>query len=198
MSSPLLVQVKKQQPYILKCEQMKKCSYLAQMLRKIAAPFLIVLVVCQVGAAWTVFSTAIWIHKQTKESRLADKEKWEEFVLTRDEFDASLLDENEIEIKGLLYDIVTFQELDGMVTITAVADHAENKMKRTLSGLQKEDTGWSEVAKRVQSFSLAVYHPEQTLRFYAPHLPSDESYTSFPKYDLSEGFLLKKDQPPTA
>jgi hypothetical protein len=197
MCYSLLVQDKKQQPYILKCERMKKCSYLALMLRKIAAPLLIALVICQIGAAWTVFSTAIWIHKQNKQARLADKKKWEEFQLTALEFEASLVDESEIEIKGQLYDIVTSQELDGIVKITAVADRAENKMKRTLSGLQKEDSGWSEVAKQVQSFSAAVYRPAQTLFFWASNFPTDTCYIHYPEVNNSKGFPKNIDQPPT-
>jgi hypothetical protein len=170
---------------------------LAPMLRKTLGPVMIVLVICQIGAAWTLFSTAIWIHKQNKQSRLADKGRWEQFIMTTYEFESTLIEECEIEIKGQLYDIVSSEISDGMVTITAVADHAENKMKRTLRGLQKEETGWSEVAKKAQLFSMAVFHPEKNLQFFGHTFLITTEYFHYPDNNFSEGFLGRQVQPPT-
>jgi hypothetical protein len=159
---------------------------------------MIFLVICHIGAAWTLFSTAIWVHKQNKQSRLADKERWVEFILTAYEFDSQLVEEDEIEIEGQLYDIVSSQKSNGMVTITAVADQAENKMKRTLSGLQKEETGWSEVAKRAQLFSMAVFHPEKNLQFFPYTYNLRASFFHYPDNNFSEGFPGTQYQPPAA
>jgi hypothetical protein len=49
------------------------------------------------------------------------------------------------------------------VIVLAIPDHAENKMKRTLNGLQNETTGWSQLSKLASSFSLTVFVQETIL-----------------------------------
>ena len=168
------------------------------MLSRITAPFMIILVIGQIGAAWTVFSTAIWIHQQNKQARLSDKGKWEEFVLSSAEFESRLIEDDEIELDAKLYDIVFVQRVGSQVIITAVADHAENKMKKTLDGLQQEETGWSELAKCAQAFSMSIFCPEKTLQVNIPPSTAAVTYFTFAANNFFKGIFCIPDQPPAA
>jgi hypothetical protein len=68
--------------------------------RKALAIILTLLVFCQVGAVWTLFSTAIWLHKQNKEARLAEQSRWEEFSISETQFESWLEGDDEIEINN--------------------------------------------------------------------------------------------------
>jgi hypothetical protein len=167
------------------------------MQRTAIALILTLLVFCQVGSVWTLFSTAIWLHKQNKAVRLADQSRWEEFSLSKTQFESWLQGDDEIEINNKLYDIVSIDQTKDQVIIIAVADHAENKMKRTLSCLQKDQSGWSQLAKRAQEFSFSNFRPEKTLRFsFVKGLPQKEYY-QFAENLLCKGLQKLPDQPPS-
>jgi len=132
--------------------------------RKALSIVLLAIVLSHLGAMWSIYSAALWLHKQNKEVRLSDKTRWEEITLSSTAFEAALVEEDEIEIDNQLFDIVSSFRNGDIIQLIVVADHAENKMKRTLSGLQKEKTGWSNFAKQADSFACSVFHPETTLR----------------------------------
>jgi hypothetical protein len=167
------------------------------MQRTVIALILTLLVFCQVGSVWTLFSTAIWLHKQNKAVRLADQSLWEEFSLSNTQFESWLAGDDEIEINNKLYDIVSIDQTRDRVIIIAVADHAENKMKRTLSGLQDEESGWSQLAKRTQEFSASVFRPEMTLQISRPAGTLSQIYFHFVDNQLCEGLQRLPEQPPT-
>lgn len=125
---------------------------------------LIALILAQLGGVWMVYSTALAIHKQNKEYRLADQSKWQTFELNPDEFELQLVKDDEIMIEGVLYDIVQISYQPAMVRIVATPDNAENKLKNSLSRLQSECCGWSDIAKRVQTFAAMSYIPSQAPR----------------------------------
>ena len=125
---------------------------------------LLFLVLCHVGATWTIFSAALWIHKQNKEFRLSDETRWEKFSLSAAVFESSLIEENEIEIDNQVFDIISIERNGDSISVLAVADHAENKMRRTLNGFQSEKTGWSQLARQAQLFAFSPFQPEKTLR----------------------------------
>jgi hypothetical protein len=165
--------------------------------RKALAIILTLLVFCQVGAVWTLFSTAIWLHKQNKEARLADQSRWEEFSISETQFESWLEGDDEIEINNKLYDIVSIDRMGAQVNIVAVADHAENKMKRTLSGLQHEESGWSQLAKHAQEYSTSFFRPENTLQISRPVGIVPQIYFHFVDNQLCEGLRRLAEQPPT-
>lgn len=179
-------------------KQSKTTPYLAAMFRKCAAYLMTILVISQIGAAWTVFSTARWIHKQNKQARLSDKSHWEEFHLSHAEYEASIVEEGEIEIQGQLYDVVSTRMQNGRYSITAVADNAENKLNKTLNGLHSDSTGWSEIAKQAQLFSTALFLPEKNLRLLNPNFALNISYFQISNNGFNKGFLRTQEQPPAA
>jgi hypothetical protein len=132
--------------------------------RSIAA-ILTLLVLSQIGGAWMVYTTALLVHKQNKESRLSDESKRVQIALPLSEYQSALVEEGEILFENRLYDVVSVLEIGEHVLITAVPDHAENKLKRTLSGLQNETTGWSEFANLASAFSITTFIQEPTLTF---------------------------------
>jgi hypothetical protein len=168
------------------------------MQRTVIALILTLLVFCQVGSVWTLFSTAIWLHKQNKAVRLADQSRWEEFSLSNTQYESWLEGDDEIEINDKLYDIVSINQTRDRVIIIAVADHAENKMKRTLSGLQEEESGWSQLAKRTQEFSTSVFRPEKTLHIQRTATILPKIHFHFSDNRLCKGLQYLPEQPPTA
>ena len=168
------------------------------MLRKAISITLLFLVLCHVVSTWTIFSAALWIHKQNKEFRLSDKTRWKEFSLSAAIFESSLIEEDEIEIDDQLFDIVSIERNGEFINVIAVADYAENKMRRTLSGLQREKTGWSQLAKQGQSFAFSVFQPEKTLRIYSQANVSCCDFFNMPENNLCKGEGTVLDQPPSA
>ena len=163
------------------------------------AYLLIILVLYQVGAAWTIYSAAIWIHKKNKEFRLSDTSRWETFSLSQTEYEALLIEEDEIEMNGKLYDIVTRKQCANRIEIVVVADQAENKMKRTLKALQNEGTGWSELTKRAQAFGMSVFSPEKSLNVdIRPFVINTVSYFTYSEDNFQKGVLGVLEQPPAA
>ena len=124
---------------------------------------LILLVLSQIGGAWMVYTTALWVHKTNRESRLLDVSKRVQFELPASEYRAAIVEEGEIVIQGRLFDIVSVSENGEKVIVVAIPDQAENKMKRTLSGLQNETTGWSQLSKLASAFSMTVFIQETIL-----------------------------------
>jgi hypothetical protein len=127
------------------------------------AAILTLLVLSQIGGAWMVYTTALLVHKQNKESRLLDVSKRVQIALSVTEYQSALVEEGEILFENRLYDVVSVLEIGEHVLITAVPDHAENKLKRTLSGLQNETTGWSKLANLASAFSMTVFIQEMIL-----------------------------------
>lgn len=127
------------------------------------AAMLILLVLSQIGGAWMVYTTALWVHKTNRETRLLDISKRVQFELTIAEYQEALVEEGEIIIQNRLYDVVSVSENGENVIVLAIPDHAENKMKRTLNGLQNETTGWSQLSKLASSFSMTVFVQETIL-----------------------------------
>ena len=125
---------------------------------------LIALILAQLGGVWMVYSTALVIHKQNKEHRLADQSKWQTFELSPEAIKLQLVKDDEIIIDGQLYDIVQISYQPTVVHVVATPDKAENKLKNSLSRLQSECGGWSDIAKRVQAFAAISYVPSQVLR----------------------------------
>jgi hypothetical protein len=165
---------------------------------RLTAHLLALLLICQIGAVWSVFSTAMWLHKQHKQSRLADKSQWVGFTFSTSELESRLIEEDEFEIDGILYDIVSIRPFESGVEVTAVSDHAENKMKRTLHNLQNEKTGWSELAKLAQSFSYSVFRPEQGLRIAMPVFKIEITYFNYPDNNCHRGLPRIPELPPAA
>jgi hypothetical protein len=163
---------------------------------KYVAILLSILVVCQIGAAWTIYSTAIWLHKQSKQSRISDVNKWEHFRLSASDFETWKIEDDEIEIEHILYDIVFIEESGNDVEIFAVADEKENKMKRTLNGLQNESSGWSEFTNLAQAFSLTFYETETAVQLPATYFESKTVYFSRYHERLCRGINRNPMQPP--
>jgi len=131
--------------------------------RKSIAAILVLLVLGQIGGAWMIYTTALWVHKTNRESRLLDVSKRVLFELPASEYRAAIVEEGEIVIQNRLYDVVSVAENGETVLIVAIPDQAENKMKRTLSGLQNETTGWSQLSKLASAFSMTVFIQESIL-----------------------------------
>ncbi len=129
------------------------------------AAILTLLVLSQIGGAWMVYTTALLVHKQNKESRLLDISKRVQIALSLSEYQSSLVEEGEIFFENRLYDVVSVLKNGENVLVIAVPDHAENKLKRTLNGLQNETTGWSEFANLATAFSITTFIQEPTLTF---------------------------------
>jgi hypothetical protein len=127
------------------------------------AAILILLVLSQIGGAWMVYTTALWVHKTNRDTRLLDTSKRVQLELTVAEYREALVEEGEIVIQNRLFDVVSVSENGENVIVLAIPDHAENKMKRTLNGLQNETTGWSQLSKLASSFSLTVFVQETIL-----------------------------------
>lgn len=168
------------------------------MLRKAISITLLFLILYHVISTWTIFSAALWLHKQNKELRLSDKTRWEEFALSLAVFESSLIEEDEIEIGDQLFDIVSIERNGEFINVIAVADYAENKMRRTLSGLQSEKTGWSQLAKQGQSFAFSVFQPEKTLRISSQANVSCSAFFHMQENNLCKGERTVLDQPPSA
>jgi hypothetical protein len=132
--------------------------------KRIAA-ILTLLVLSQIGGAWMVYTTALLVHKQNKECRLLDVAKRVQIALSVSEYQSALVEEGEILFENKLYDVVSVLENGEKVLVTAVPDHAENKLKRTLNGLQNETSGWSEFANLASIFSITTFIQEPTLTF---------------------------------
>jgi len=164
--------------------------------RKALSIILLAIIFGHLGAMWTLYSAAIWLHKQNKEARLSDKSRWEEVTLSSAAFEAGMVEKDEIEIENQLYDIVSIYRDGETIKLVVVADHAENKMKRTLGGLQKEKTGWSNLAKQAQSFALSLFHPESTLRISSKRLVLEPVYFHSQENLICEGSYTVPDQPP--
>jgi hypothetical protein len=127
------------------------------------AAILILLVISQIGGAWMVYTTALWVHKTNRETRLLDISKGVQFELTVADYREALVEEGEIVIQNRLYDIVSVSENGENLIVLAIPDHTENKMKRTLNGLQNETTGWSQLSKLASAFSMTVFVQETIL-----------------------------------
>ena len=128
---------------------------------------MIALILAQLGGVWMVYSTALAIHKQNKEHRMADQSKWQTFELSLDAFEHQRVEDDEIMIDGQIHDIVKISYQPTLVRVVAIPDKAENKLKNSLSRLQSECCGWSDIAKRVQTFAATSYIPSQINCFCA-------------------------------
>jgi hypothetical protein len=168
------------------------------MRRKALSLILLAIVVSHLGAAWTLYSAALWLHKQNKELRLSDTTRWVEMTLSTNVFEESLVEEDEIEIDNQLFDIVSSYRDGDTIKLIAVADHAENKIRRTLSGLQNEKTGWSQLAKQAQSFAFSFFQPEKTLSVSLPDNVSCRAFFNNQKNNLLKGEPTILEQPPSA
>jgi hypothetical protein len=118
-------------------------------------------------------------------------------VISVADFESNLIEDDEIELDGMMYDIVFTEHVNGMIVLTAVADQAENKMKRTLNALQKEETGWSELTKRAQAFGMTVFCPEKSLKLdIRPFLITALSYFSYTENSFQKGIISILEEPP--
>lgn len=117
------------------------------------------LIFAQIGGVWVVYTTALAIHKQNKNRRLANKDNWIEYEMAADEFKRALQGEDEIVINGLLHDIVKATTHKDKIAVVVVEDHAENKLKSTLKGIQSDSAGWSDLAKKAYAFGFSGYEP---------------------------------------
>ena len=75
---------------------------------------------------------------------------------------------------------------------------AENKMKKTLNGLQQEGTGWSELAKSAQAFSRSVFYPEKNLQINLPVTIAAFTYFTCAENNFVKGIFCIPEQPPAA
>jgi hypothetical protein len=107
-----------------------------------------------------------------------------------------LVEEDEIEIDNQLFDIVWVHQEGESIKLILVADHAENKMKRTLSGLQKEKTGWSQFAQLAQSYAFSLFHPESTLIISRERFALERVYFNAQENLICKGNQNVPEQPP--
>lgn len=127
------------------------------MKRKTLVILLVVCILSQIGGTWMIYTTALAIHKQNKKLRISDQSHWITQVLTLKEFKAQQEGNEELVIAGRIFDIVSVTEGSSTITVTMVEDKAENKLKRTLEGLQRSSSGWSEMAKKIAAFGTSLY-----------------------------------------
>ncbi len=127
------------------------------MKRKTLVILLVVCILSQIGGTWMIYTTALAIHKQNKKLRISDQSHWITQVLTPKEFKAQQEGNEELVIAGRIFDIVSVTVGSSTVTVTMVEDKAENKLKRTLEGLQRSSSGWSEMAKKIAAFGTSLY-----------------------------------------
>jgi hypothetical protein len=165
---------------------------------RIIALLLTLCILSQVGGIWVLYTTAIAVHKQNKELRMSDQSKWITRVFSIEGFHAHLEGEDELVIDGVIFDIVSATEHDSRVSATLVEDHAENKLKNTLSGIQKSNNGWSETAQMAVSFGISPYvmpvQPEMAEHFN----PSTEiEHASFFPVLPMTNVLRSIDHPPS-
>jgi hypothetical protein len=176
---------------------MLKISHICPtMPRKSIAAILILLALSQIGGAWMVYTTALWVHKTNRESRLLQASKRVQFVLTASEYRAALVEEEEIVIHNRMYDVVSVSENCENVIVIAVPDDAENKLKRTLNELQKESTGWSELANLASAFSITSFIQEPILTMRCLLIPMILTHSSFCLTPVAKGSDLAIEHPP--
>jgi hypothetical protein len=143
-----------------------------------------------------VYTTALWVHKTNRESRLLQASKRVQFVLTASEYRAALVEEEEVVIHNRMYDVVSVSENCENVIVIAVPDDAENKLKRTLNELQKESTGWSELANLASAFSITSFIQEPILTMRCLLIPMILTHSSFYLTPVAKGSDLAIEHPP--
>lgn len=168
------------------------------MFRRAISVILIFVVIAQIGAMWAVLTSALWVHKQTKEMRMSNSSLWVRFNFSDSEWKEFGSEKDEIEIEGKLYDIVSIIRADDVVEIIAVADHAEEDLKRNLSGLNSKAPDFSNLARLACSFSLTPYHVEETFQFAFLHYPIETSHCDIPAECICKGIYPNPEQPPAA
>jgi|GEM_PF-5421480 len=161
------------------------------------AAILIALVLSQIGGAWMVYTTALLVHKQSRESRLLDVSKRVQIALPVAEYQSAVIEEGEILFENRLYDVVSVSENGENVIVIAVPDHAENKLKRTLNGLQRECTGWSELANLASAFSITSFVQEPILTMKCFLIPTILTHSSFYLTPVAKRSKLAIEHPPT-
>jgi hypothetical protein len=167
------------------------------MTQRITSSLLVALVVCQIGGTWMVYSTALWLHKQKKELRLADSSKWTILELTYSEFSDALVEKGELRVNEALFDIVSYQLNGDIVCIVAVPDATENKLRNTLDGLQNDDTGWSHLAKQAQAFSMTPFITEVYPSLAIKCISEISNHTSIYLHPVSCRSYRDFDRPPS-
>jgi hypothetical protein len=124
---------------------------------RLSIVLLITLITLQVGGIWSIYSTALLLHKQSKCIRLADSNQWIEFGLTTEEFQLSTVEDGELLIDGQFYDVVDTSRIGNLVHVRVVRDAAEYKLTVIVKGVQQQNHGWSAVAKYASSLSISPY-----------------------------------------
>lgn len=166
------------------------------MRQKYIAALLTALVVCQIGAIWAVYTAAIWLHRETRQTRLSDERLWVHFEISASEFESALLDYSELELNGERYDIVHTTAEGDKVFITAVADQTEERMIQTLNDLQRNESGWSKMSKLTCSFGLAIFIPASVFQFTLFQYQQSACFIVFQDTTFSAGVKKKQYRPP--
>lgn len=164
--------------------------------RRIVSYILAILIVSQIGGVWVVYTTAIWLHKQNKNARLADQSKWQHFELSPAAFESFRLEEDEVMLNGQLFDIVAIKTTSQGLVITATPDYAENKLVRTLQGFQRENNGWSEFARLAQLFSLTLYETNTQQIEVLEGFETKKRHHAYYITHFSRWVRTKEEQPP--
>jgi hypothetical protein len=146
----------------IRLDSQKHFRIFASVNTRLCALILSICLFSQIGGIWMVYTAAIVIHKQNKELRISDSSKWITRVLSHEQFYAFREGQDELMIDGVMFDIVSVAEHGSIVTAVMVEDGAENKLKNTLTGIQRSNHGWSETAKMAASFGLSPYLPANT------------------------------------
>ena len=167
------------------------------MFRKAVAVILISVVVAQIGAMWAVLTSAIWVHKQTKELRMTNPDLWVCFNLSNSELEELGREKDELVINGKLYDIVSIHSTGATFEVIAVADEREDTMKRNLSGLHSKKTDFTDLARLACTFSLTLYHPEDMLGVSLHRFAPEKPLCEISAEGTRKGIYWNPGQPPT-
>ncbi|MFM7727536.1 MAG: hypothetical protein ACKO7B_12595, partial [Flavobacteriales bacterium] len=106
--------------------------------------------------------------------------------------------EDELEIDGILYDIVSTSREGECVEVVAVADNAEQKLKHTIGGLHQHENQLQSLAKIACAFGLTVCEPEESVEATTVSFPTGQSICIHPKNSIRKGVLRNLEQPPNA
>jgi hypothetical protein len=150
----------------------------------------------QIVGIWGIYSAGLIIHKQTKEIRLTNSNEWVEFNFTPEEFREICIENGELIIEGRLYDLVKSEVTSTYAKITVIADVEEEILNATITQIQSNKHGWSDMAKYAVELSLSPFTLHPFLAFDCETIDQADILAAFHRNSLSVVYLDTIEFPP--
>ena len=151
----------------------------------------------QIVGIWGIYSAGLILHKQTKEMRLNNSNQWVEFVFTPEEYRKICSENGELMIEGRLYDLVKSEVTSTYAKITAIADVEEEILNATITQIQSNKHGWSNMAKYAVELSLSPFTLHPFLAFKFESINQSGILAAFHRNSLSVVYLDTIEFPPS-